>query len=254
MKTFRVGSASAGLLYHDIPGSGPPIVFLHGLGCASSCDYPRIVTDAALAGRRAILVDLLGSGFSERPTAFSYSVADHAQSVAQLVRDVCPGRVSIFGHSMGGAVAIVLAATLGARVEKLALSEPNLDPGGGLFSKRIAAMSEADYVVHGHDDLVEAARAEGNHVWAASLSISSALAVHRGASSLIAGCEPTWRQILYGLSLPRTIIFGERSLPTADFDRLPQHGVAVDVVPTAGHAMAWENPAGLAAALRRALP
>jgi len=253
VRVFRVGSADANILYHDIPGSGAPLVFIHGLGCASSCDYPSVVSDAMLAGRRSILVDLLGSGFSERPIDFSYSVDSHARCVAELVQHICSGPISIFGHSMGGAVAIMLATMMGTRVEKLALSEPNLDPGGGLFSRRIASMSEDEYVAHGHTDMIEAAKAEGNLVWAASLAVTAAFAVHREAASLVAGCEPTWREMLYSLRLPKTIIFGEYSLPSADFDRLPQHSVGFDVVPAAGHSMAWDNPTGLAVALSRAL-
>ena len=135
------------------------------------------------------------------------------------------------------------------------LGEPNLDPGGGVFSRKVAAMSEADYVARGHDGLVRAARLDGNDIWAASLSLSAPFAVHRGASSLVAGSNPTWRDMLYKLQIRRTIIFGESFLPdNPDAKRLPQVGVNVGVVPGAGHSMAWENPAGLASAVRHALP
>ena len=93
------------------------------------------------------------------------------------------------------------------------LGEPNLDPGGGVFSRKVAAMSEADYVARGHDGLVRAARLDGNDIWAASLSLSAPFAVHRGASSLVAGSNPTWRDMLYKLQIRRTIIFGESFLP-----------------------------------------
>lgn len=253
MKVLRVEAASANIAYHDIPGTGTPLVFIHGIGCASSCDYPRIVSDPALAGRRAILVDLLGSGFSERPPDFAYSIDAHAEAVTELARQVCPGPVAIFGHSMGGAVAIALAAKLGERAERLVLGEPNLDPGGGFFSRKIAAIPEADYVARGHREIAQAARADGNAIWAASMSIAAPFAVHREAVSLIEGTRPSWREMLYGLPLPRTVLFGERSLPDPDFESLPQHGCQVDVIPDAGHSMAWDNPAGLAAALAKAL-
>jgi pimeloyl-ACP methyl ester carboxylesterase len=240
------------MMYHDIPGTGTPLIFLHGLGCASSCDYPGVAQDASLVGRRMILVDLLGSGFSERPQHFDYSIDSHAKVVAELVADACPASVSIFGHSMGGAIAIAVTELLGSKVEKLALSEPNLDPGGGSFSRNIAAMCESDYVAHGQLKMAEAARIEGNVIWASSLSLSAAFAVHRGAASLVAGCQPTWRDMLCGLDVPKTIIFGQHSLPSADFEWLPRHGCMVDVVPEAGHSMAWDNPAGLATALNRA--
>ncbi len=59
--------------------------------------------------------------------------------------------------------------------------------------------------------------------------------------------------MLYGLDRPKTVIFGEHSLPDADFERLPRQSVVTDMVPAAGHSMAWDNPGGLASALARAL-
>ncbi|UFZ02264.1 alpha/beta hydrolase [Bradyrhizobium ontarionense] len=253
MNAYWLSTASANIAYREMPGSGPAVVYIHGLGCASSAEYEGIAASPVLAGRRAILVDLLGSGLSDRPASFSYSIEDHARSVAELLCDVVPGSINLFGHSMGGAVAIVLAEILGTKVERVALSEPNIDPGGGVFSKRVAAMSESDYVARGHFDLVEASKAQGNAVWATSLAQSAAFAVHREAVSLIKGSTPTWRRTLYGLKMPRTVIVGERSLPHLDIGDLSHHGISVTVVAEAGHSLAIENPDGLASALHRAL-
>jgi len=173
--------------------------------------------------------------------------------VAELATNLAPDSLDLYGHSMGGAVAIVAAALLGNRVRHLVMGEPNLDPGGGTFSRNVAAMPEADYVAHGHQDLVKAARTEGNGIWAASMSISAPYAVHRSATSLVAGGTPTWRELLYAMKMPRTIIFGEASLSDPDTERLPQQGVRIGVVPQAGHGMIVENPGGVASALRAAL-
>lgn len=254
MRAFRVTSASADILFHDLPGPGAPLVFIHGLGCASSCDYPAVAADPALAGRRALLIDLLGSGYSERPPDFGYAIDAHAGAVAELLRSVSPGPACLFGHSMGGTVAIALAAMLGDDVEALILAEPNLDPGGGFFSRKIAALSEDEYVARGHAETVAAARRDGNVVWAGSLASTAPYAVHRASVSLVEGSRPSWRETLSGLRSPKTVIFGERSLPDPDVEQLPGQGCRVYIVPEAGHSMAWDNPGGLAAAIRRALP
>lgn len=253
MRSFQPQAVQGCLRYHDLPGGGTPLIFLHGLGCASSCDYPSVAAHPALAGRRMLLVDFLGSGFSDRPADFPATVDAHAATIVELASRLEPGAVDIFGHSMGGAVAIMAASRLGRRVRRLVLSEPNLVPGGGAFSLRVAGMSEADYLARGHDDLVRAARSEGLGLWAASMSVSAPWAVHRAAASLVAGSDPSWRDHLLALTIPRTVIFGSESLPDPDVETLPSHGVAVDVVADAGHAMARQNPAGLAEALRRAL-
>src|SRR5580698_1808203 len=153
MKTFAIDKAQGTLRYHDLPGQGTPILFIHGLGCASSCDYPGVATAPALAGHRMLLVDLLGYGFSDRPTDFAYTVEDHAQTVVALADHLSLSALNLFGHSMGGAVAIAAARVLGERVGRLVLSEPNMEPGGGFYSRKIAALSEADYVRTGHAEL-----------------------------------------------------------------------------------------------------
>ena len=58
MNGFYSSVAGATLRWHDFPGDGLPVVFIHGLGCASSYDYPRIASDPALRERRKILIDL----------------------------------------------------------------------------------------------------------------------------------------------------------------------------------------------------
>ena len=229
-----------------------PLIFVHGLGCASSCDYPRVAADPALAGRRAILVDLVGSGFCEAPLAFDYSIAAQARTIVELVDRLGLAAVDLYGHSMGGAIAIDTAHRLGRRVRHLVVSEPNLDPGGGSFSRAIAETDEADWVRTGHSAQIAAARAGGNVVWAASLAASVPHAVHRAARSLVAGSTPSWRDLLHAIPADRTIAFGARSLPDVDAERLPARGIHVEIVAGAGHSMAWDNPGGLAEALARA--
>jgi len=253
MQSFELTRARCRLRYHDLPGGDPPLLFIHGLGCASSCDYPRIAADPALVGRRMLLIDLLGSGFSDRPQDFGYAVEDHAETLGELIDGLSLTAVDLVGHSMGGTIAIVVANRNPKTVRRLVMSEPNLDAGGGQFSRPIAQQSETDYVRRGHAEAVRSAIDEGHTIWSGSLLVSEPLAVYRGATSLVRGGFPSWRHQLASLSVPRTVIFGARSLPDPDTERLPQVGVAVKVVPDAGHSMIWENPSGFAKAIQAAL-
>lgn len=237
----------------EVVGRGPPIVFVHGLGCASTVDYAAVVASPALADRHVVLLDLLGHGHSDRPDDGTYTVAAHAGVVVEVVAALGAPAVALFGHSMGGAVAIEAATQLGSRVVGLVLSEPNLEPGGGVYSRAIAAIPEARYVALGHAHLAHQARLGGNTGWADTLRLASARAVHHSALSLIAGSSPSWFVQLRALPVPRMVLFGELSLPDGDHQRLPGAGVRVDVVPRAGHAMAYEAPEALAACIHRAL-
>ncbi len=252
MRALDLGGALGRLRYHDLPGEGLPLLFVHGLGCASSCDYPRVAAEPALAGRRRLLLDLLGFGFSDRPEAFGYSVEDHARTVCRLIDGLSLSALDLFGHSMGGAIAIVVASMRRDLIRHLIVSEPNLEPGGGFFSRPVAQQSESDYLARGHADVVREASARGDPIWAGSLAAALPQAVHRGAVSLVRGASPSWGEQIAALRLPRTAIFGARSLPDPDAERLAAMGVTLRILPDAGHSLAWENPSSLAGAIRDA--
>lgn len=252
MRLFEIpGTDGARMRFHDLPGAGRPLLFVHGLGCAGSSDYPRVAMSPALASRRRLVVDLPGAGFSDAPAAFGYTVSDHARALGALLESLGLDTLDVYGHSMGGAIAIELAAARPTLVRALVLSEPNLDAGGGSFSRPIAAMSEREYVARGHMTMASEALATGDPVWAASLRVSAPHAIHRAAVSLVRGGSPPWRDTLATLPMPRTIVFGARSLPTPDSEWMPAHGVRVAIVPDAGHSMAWEAPEGLARAVAK---
>ena len=100
MRCFPLESARAVLRYHDLPGRiDCPLVFIHGLGCASSSDYPQVAMEPALSNRRRLLVDLLGAGFSDRPPDFPYTVGSHAHCLAEFIEGLGPAQIDLFGHS-----------------------------------------------------------------------------------------------------------------------------------------------------------
>jgi pimeloyl-ACP methyl ester carboxylesterase len=252
LKSFYLKKHKAHLRYFDLPGTEPACVYLHGLGCASSADYPPVVMHSPLKRYRSLLVDFLGSGYSDRPKTFSYSLEDHATTVAQLLDHLeLKGCIPI-GHSMGGSVAITLAADCPDLVRALVAAEANLDPGVGTLSAQIASFSEADYVAGGHQKILRATILEGLRgdaalaAYAASFGLADSLGTHRSAVALLRGTEPSMRQNLLRLSIPRAFIFGQHNLPNPDETRLARKGVDILVIPGAGHAMMEDNPEAFA--------
>ncbi|WP_219810368.1 alpha/beta fold hydrolase [Flavimobilis soli] len=106
MKHVEVGLDGARTGYVEIAGEGTPLVLLHGLGAASAPYYAATVASPALAGRHAFLVDLLGFGTSDRPTSFSYSLADQADAVARALAALGLSAVDLVAHSMSGGIAV----------------------------------------------------------------------------------------------------------------------------------------------------
>lgn len=110
------------------PGSSRTRVCLHGLGASSGPYFTASATHPLLAGDRSLLMDLLGFGISDRPTDFGYTLEEHADAVAAALEAAGAYGTDVIAHSMGGAVAIVLAARHPHLVARLVLVDANLDP------------------------------------------------------------------------------------------------------------------------------
>jgi pimeloyl-ACP methyl ester carboxylesterase len=242
----------AHLRYLDLPGSQPAVVFVPGSYLAGTAAFVPTAVEPGLVARRRVIIDLLGGGYSDRPDDFSYSLEDHAATIATLLDDLELTNCALVGHSFGGAVAIELATQRPDLVERLLLAEANLDPVGGSFTRFVTSYSEADFVASGYADLlndVEQQASDGNPVSPVFLGILRTVApyaLHRSSVSVALGTQPVMRELLYRLTIPRLYVFGERSLPDEDYEVLPSGGVAVAVVVEAGHAMAADNPAAFA--------
>lgn len=104
-------------------GSAVPAVFVHGLG-GSSTNWLELM--GGLPPQVAsVALDLPGFGFSPPPADGDYSMATQTQVVAEIVEGQFSGRpVHLFGNSMGGAIAVRLAAARPDLIESLTLVAP----------------------------------------------------------------------------------------------------------------------------------
>ena len=257
MRSLWLSDVGGFLRFHEIPGDLPARLYVHGLGCAGTSDWPHVVAAGPLAGRRSILVDLVGYGFSDRPTNFSYTMEAHADTLAALLDHLSLTRIELIGHSMGGSIAILLTDRRPDLVARLVVAEPNLDPGPGMISGRIAASTVDAFATAGHSDIVadlDTAARKGDTnaaAYAASFRLAAPLALHASAASLIAERTPTYRTLLKGFPIPRAYIYGARS--KEDLSGLAESGVAIRCIADAGHSMMEDNPKGFAEAAAQVL-
>jgi pimeloyl-ACP methyl ester carboxylesterase len=90
------------------PADAPRAIFIHGLG-GSSLNWTDQMHQ--FEGRfDSWALDLGGFGMSPPPRDGDYSPAGHARSVIELITELNLGPVHLFGNSLGGAVAINVAA------------------------------------------------------------------------------------------------------------------------------------------------
>ena len=100
-------------------------VMVHGLGGAATnwTDLMGLLADRL----HCIAPDLPGFGWSPPPRDGDYSVRAHARALTALLESVGDGRpVHLLGNSLGGTVAMVVAATRPQLVRTLTLVSPAL--------------------------------------------------------------------------------------------------------------------------------
>lgn len=115
----------------DYGGNGPPCVLLHGLG-GSHLNWMSV--GPALAGTFHVLAPDL-PGFGRSPSAGRQSsIAANVRLVEELIRDVAGAPALLMGNSMGGLIALGVAAGRSDLLSGLVLVDPALPiPRGELF-------------------------------------------------------------------------------------------------------------------------
>ena len=253
MDTFHVEALNAHLFYHDLPGTAPPLVMLHGLGSSASSWYPRAASHPRLRDHRCLLVDFLGYGYSDRPHSYNYSMESQAENVASLLDHLGLSQCIIIGHSMGGSIAILLADSRPDLASHLIVAEGNLDAGPGFVSGRIVSVPEQLFVTSKHHQFYQQMHDAGFHDYAGTVRASDPACLYRSAVSLIAERTPSYRERFYGMTMPRTYIFGEQTLPDSDEQLLRKEDIDVRIVPNTGHDMMRGNPDGFASTIADAI-
>lgn len=95
-------------------GQGPTILLLHGWGSSWRL-WARTMSRLAQAGYHACAVDLIGFGDSDKPATEWYSIEHYTYTLEAFCDRLQLEQPAIVGHSMGGTIALHMAARCGAR-------------------------------------------------------------------------------------------------------------------------------------------
>jgi pimeloyl-ACP methyl ester carboxylesterase len=259
--------------------------------------FLSVVTHADMAGHHSLLVDYVGSGCSDNSERFNYSIGNHARTIAAVLDNEGVKSCTIIGHSMGGTVGIMLAILRPDLVANLIVAEANISPGGGDATRRITSYSETEYVNEAHQRFLEEVRMgerEGSAIAAfinAAWSKADPSGLYNSSVALVE-LDPIFKEQFLELSIPRTFIYGEESLPkdrnelprrkrtgypkaesfispqsggvlnpirnkaqpdAPDPEELERFGVQIAIVPNAGHAMMFDNLNGFVNEVEQAI-
>jgi len=105
-------------LAYRVAGDGSPAVFIQGVGVHGDGWLPQV--EALRSGHRCLWFDNRGLGRSQ-PRGEPLRIEQMASDVLALMDEAGFGSAHLVGHSMGGTIALELAASARERVRSLAL-------------------------------------------------------------------------------------------------------------------------------------
>jgi 2-hydroxymuconate-semialdehyde hydrolase len=107
--------------YHD-HGSGFPVLLIHGSGPGVSAFANwRLVMPELSKQRRVIAPDMVGFGFTERPSGYEYTMQNWVKQAIDLLDALGLEQVDLVGNSFGGALSLALTIHHPERVRRLVL-------------------------------------------------------------------------------------------------------------------------------------
>lgn len=150
-------AARGARIYYEQCGAGArDVLLLHGWGC--STELMRPVAQGLAGEMRVTSVDFAGHGKSGRPPE-PWGAPEFAEMVAEVIEKLGLKGCDIIGHSHGGRIALVLAATRPELIRKLVLTGAS-----GLHAARTDAQKrrQATYKrLRGISDTLDALRLFG---------------------------------------------------------------------------------------------
>jgi pimeloyl-ACP methyl ester carboxylesterase len=254
------------LHYLDYGTEGrPPMLCVHG-GAAHAhwFDYvaPGFAPDFHVRA-----VDLRGHGDSEWADPPVYSFEKYASDLNEVVEKLDLRDFVLIGHSMGGMVSLVYAATHSGRVSRLVLVDTTMHMSKESIGRLrdLGARPAKDYATH--DELISRYRLQPEGPNLAASEVIRHVAAHSGRQT----AEGTWRhkfdRSLYAIferrdgrpywnhiKVPALLVKGEHSsrvnaeILAQVKARSPQ--VELVEVPNSDHHITLDNPGGFVDAVR----
>jgi pimeloyl-ACP methyl ester carboxylesterase len=95
-------------IFCQMAGTGEPLVLIHGFPTAS-WDWKGVWADLA-SKYQVITFDMIGFGFSDKPTEYAYSIVDQANLVESILQEIGIRKCHLLCHDYGDSVGQELLA------------------------------------------------------------------------------------------------------------------------------------------------
>lgn len=259
MPTMRVNGAT--IAYEESGSGQETIVFAHGLLWDGYMFHKQI---AALRDRyRCVTLDFRGQGKSE-VTRDGYDMDTLTLDAAQLIERLGYAPVHFAGLSMGGFVAMRLAARRPELIRSLILMETSAEPeptqnipkyrmfyrvarifGPGAVASRVMP------IMFGQKFMSDPARAAEREEWRRRASANHRVGIGRATEGVISRKGIT--EEISKITAPTLIVVGDQDVATVPARAQRIHelipGSRLVVIPGAGHTSSIEEPEAVTAAI-----
>jgi len=115
-KTIQLQS---GTMHYVDEGEGDPILFVHGTPTWSFL-YREFIRDFSKTNR-AIAIDHLGFGLSEKPENFFGRPQDHAKNLSEFIQKKELRNITLVVHDFGGPIGLAAAIEQPERIDKIVI-------------------------------------------------------------------------------------------------------------------------------------
>jgi pimeloyl-ACP methyl ester carboxylesterase len=219
------------------------VIFLHGFGCTkesfNSGFKARGLRDFSLCS-----FDFPGHGASSRTDVALYSLQSYADITNQVVDRLSPSRVSIVGHSMGGAVGLLAAQSCRSLAAFVNVEGNLVEQDCDIVSRGTANQSLDAFRQRGYGEFLQNLRSSKRadlHTWARWYAQADPAALHEMACSLVEWSDSGKLLDLLKSLKTKSYVYGAR-------DPKPYLVPQLTDVPTfpiadSGHFVMRDNPA-----------